>query len=640
VPRTGPRMSATMTSPPSPKPRPAAAHDLIDTTGMSEGKRRALEQAEHARESVEKPSFAAGLFVGRFDWARIAPFPAQAPEARARGEEFLGRLAAFAAENVDGDAVDRTGEIPQRVVDGLRDLGAFGIKVPREYGGLGLQQMDYTRAAVLLGSYCANTVAMVSAHQSIGVPTPLKLFGTEEQKRRFLPRCARGELSAFALTEEDAGSDPARMQTRAEPTADGTGYVLTGRKLWATNATRARLLVVVAKTPPVQSAGRRRDQISAFVVEADSPGLRILHECQFMGHRALANVLLELDHVFVPKENLLGGEGRGLKIALTTLNTGRLTLPAAGVGVAKRCLRVVREWASTREQWGAPIGHHAAVADKIGRMAADLFAMEAMTLLTSGLVDRGDAEIRIEAAMCKMWGTEALWRIVNDTMQIRGGRGYETAASLRGRGEEGIPVERWVRDARITTIFEGSSEILRLFLAREALDPHIRVGGGALDRRLPTGKRLAAAARAAAHYAARYPGWLLPARAPAGAAPRLRPHLAYAATTSRRLTRALLHAMARHGTALEGEQVLLGRLMDVGTEVFALAASCAYAEHLAAEGPETAEQALTLAEHVGREARVRIDHAFRGIGVNADLPLRRLSRGVLEGRFPLLERGL
>lgn len=624
----------------TPQPAPATPHGApaadiaIDTSRMSEGKRAALVAAETARESAALPSFAAGLFVGRFDWHLVAPFPAQSEAARARGGAFLASLAAFAREHVDGDAIDRDGEIPAGVIDGLRALGAFGIKIPQEYGGLGLTQTDYTRAAMLLGSVCANTTALVSAHQSIGVPTPLKLFGTEEQKRRFLPRLARGELSAFALTEEDAGSDPARMQTRAVPSPDGRGWILTGRKLWATNATRARLLVVVAKTPPADVGGRPRDQISAFIVEADSPGVRILNTCQFMGHRAIGNVLMEFDRVFVPKENLLGGEGRGLKIALTTLNTGRLTLPAAAVGASKRCLRWTREWASTREQWGSPIGRHAAVADKIGRMAADVFAMEAMTLLTSGLVDRGDTDIRIEAAMCKMWGTETGWRIVNDCVQVRGGRGYETAESLRARGDEPVPAERLLRDARITTIFEGSSEILRLFLAREALDPHLRIGGPALDSRLGAGRRIAAALRAGGHYAVRYPLWLVPAVAPPGSHPRLARHLAFAARTSRRLARALLHAMLRHGTKLEGEQVLLGRLMDVGTEVFAVAAACSYAQHLGTD------EALTLAERFALEGRARIDRSFRGLRRNADDALRALAHDVLDGRHTAVEAGV
>ncbi|MCG3133597.1 MAG: putative acyl-CoA dehydrogenase FadE10 [Planctomycetes bacterium] len=601
----------------------------IDTTGMSEGKRRALEQAETAREKAELPSFAAGLFNGRFDYDVIRPFPAPAEDPR--GEAFLRSLSEFAAKEVDGDAIDRAEEIPDSVIEGLRALGAFGIKIPRDFGGLGLRQTEYTRAAMILGSVCASTTALVSAHQSIGVPTPLKLFGTPEQKARFLPRLARGELSAFALTEDDAGSDPARLATRADPTPDGKGYLVNGRKLWCTNGARAKLLVVIAKTPPVVKDGRSRDQISAFIVEADSPGLRIAHTSRFMGHRALANVVLELKDVFVPKENLLGGEGRGLKIALTTLNTGRLTLPAAAVGASKRCLAITREWASTREQWGAAVGKHAAVADRIGRMAADVFAMEAMTLLTSGLVDRGGTDIRVEAAMCKMWGTETAWRIVNDAVQVRGGRGYETESSLRDRGDVPTPLERLLRDARITTIFEGSSEILRLFLAREALDPHLRVAGGALDKRLPAGTRAAVAARSAVHYGLRYPGWLLSVGGPGGPGA-LGGHLAWAKRCAKRLTRKLLHAMLRHGTSLEGEQVLLGRLMDAGTELFAMAAACSWAEHL--RTPE----AEVLADRFCREAKVRIDRSFRGLAVNEDDSIRALAADVLAGRFRDLER--
>src|SRR6185503_3412778 len=251
-------------------------------------------------------------------------------------------------------------------------------------------------------------------------------------------------------------------------------------------------------------------EITAFIVDGEAEGVTVPHRCQFMGMRALYNAVMRFEGVRVPREDVLGGEGRGLKVALTTLNTGRLTLPAACVGLGKNCLAIARDWAAKREQWGSPIGRHAAVADKLARMAADLFAMESMTLLTSALVDRHDTDIRVEAAMCKMWGTEAAWRIVNDAVQIRGGRGYETAASLAARGDEPTPLERYVRDNRIYTIFEGSSEILRLFLAREALDPHLKVSGAVLDTRLSAGKRFVAAMQAGAFYAAWYPSRLLP----------------------------------------------------------------------------------------------------------------------------------
>src|SRR5213075_53252 len=347
--------------------------------------------------------------------------------------------------------------------------------------------------------------------QSIGVPQPLILFGTEEQKRKYLPRVAKGEISAFALTESGAGSDPATMQTRAEPTADGMAFILNGEKLWCTNGTKAGVIVVMAKTPPKMVGGRPKEQITAFIVETDSPGVEVVHRCRFMGLRALYNGVMRFTNVRVPCENILLAEGKGLRVALTTLNTGRLTLPAACVGLAKRCLEISRKWAAERVQWGAPIGKHAAIADRIARMAANTFAMEAMTLYTASLVDRDKkADIRLEAAMCKMWGSEVSWEIVNDTMQIRGGRGYETADSLRARGDEPAPVERLFRDSRINAIFEGSSEIMRLFIAREALDPHLKIAAPVLNSRLPLAQRMRAALKAGWYYARWYPKQFVP----------------------------------------------------------------------------------------------------------------------------------
>jgi alkylation response protein AidB-like acyl-CoA dehydrogenase len=609
----------------------------IDTSKMSEGKRAALELAESARTpSGALPSFAGPLFFGDYRWPLIGPFPGEPEESRVRGAEFLAALESFLDEHLDPDEIDRTGEIPDAVVDGLRALGAFGIKIPREFGGLGLSQTTYTRAAMLVGGRCASTAALLSAHQSIGVPQPLLLFGTDEQKRRLLPRLAKGELSAFAITEADAGSDPARMTSHAELSSDGTHYVLSGEKLWCTNGTRAKWLVVAAKTKSRKPGGR--DEITCFIVDGESPGVSVPHRCQFMGMRALYNAVVRFDGVKVPAENVLGGEGRGLKVALTTLNTGRLTLPAACVGLAKDCLAITRRWAAKREQWGSAVGHHAAVAEKIARMAADLFAMESMTLLTSALVDRHDTDIRVEAAMCKMWGTEAAWRIVNDAVQVKGGRGYETAASLAARGDDPDPLERYVRDNRIYTIFEGSSEILRLFLAREALDPHLKVSGEVLDSRVPAGRRFRAALKAGAFYAVWYAKCLLPASgAGADADPAIARHVAYCARTSRRLARRLFRAMVRHGTAIEREQVLLGRFVDVGTEVFALSASCSRAQHLLAKGTPRAE-VMPVLDLCADMAHERIENAFLGTRANHDAAGYALAQDVLAGKHTWLER--
>jgi alkylation response protein AidB-like acyl-CoA dehydrogenase len=611
---------------------------VIDTTGMSKGKREALELTEASREGHwTYPTFAGALFMGDFPWRLIYPYP-QKPEDRIeRGEEFLKNFEAFLREYVDPDEIDRTGEIPDPVIEGLAKLGAFGIKIPEQYGGLGLTQQYYSRAAMIVGGHCANTAALISAHQSIGVPNPLLQFGTEEQKQRFLPRCARGEISAFALTEDAVGSDPARMKTFAEPTPDGEHFILNGSKLWCTNGTKASLVVVMAKTPPKVVRGREINQVSAFIVDMDSPGAVVTHRCYFMGIKALYNAVIDFHDVKVPRENIIAGEGKGLRVALTTLNTGRLTLPANCIGGMRACLNMVKPWATRREQWGATIGKHGAIADKIARMASTTFAVDAMTSLTSLLVDRKKTDIRIEAAMAKMFGTEATWDIVYDAMQIIGGRGYETADSLAARGEYPYPVERMMRDNRINTLFEGSSEIMRLFLAREAMDPHLKAAGEAVNSRLPMGRRLKAAMKAAGFYARWYPKQWLPFGAPstAGLEPRLAGHVRYVQRTSRKLARRMFHTMLRKGAKLEREQMLLGRFVGVGTELFAIAASCSRAQYLIGEGKDRKE-IVALADHFCRESQLRVKDYFRGLRDNNDAIGYKLAQSVLGGAAPWL----
>src|SRR3954451_20447596 len=485
------------------KPAPAS---VIDTSKMSKGKREALELAEASRDPLdERGSFASNLFIGRYDFNRIFPWPEQSAEDREAGKEFLANLEKYLKENIDADEIDRTGEIPQKNIDDLFAMGAFGVKIPKQYEILGLWQVNYGRAAMLVGSWDGNLSAVVSAHQSIGVPQPLLLFGTEDQKKKYLPRVARKEISAFALTETDAGSDPANMSLNAELTPDGSEFILNGEKLWCTNLIKAGVLVVMAKTAPKIVNGKERKQISAFVVDVDSPGLEITYRCRFMGLRALYNGIVKFTNVRVPRENLIAKEGQGLKVALTTLNTGRLTIPAACVGLSKRLVEICRKWAAERVQWGVPIGKHYAIAGKVAEMAGQVFAMEAMTFLTSALVDRKAGDLRIETAMCKMWATEATWRIAHEAMQVRGGRGYETAESLQGRGEPPIPVERFLRDCRINMIFEGSSEIMRLFIAREALDPHLKVGGAIFNTQLPKAQRIKAMFGSGSFYSRWYP---------------------------------------------------------------------------------------------------------------------------------------
>src|SRR6201987_5280242 len=535
-----------------PEKRPAAA--VIDTSKMSKGKREALELAEASRDPLdERGSFASNLFIGRYDFNRIYPWPEQSAEDREAGKEFLVNLEKYLRENVDADEIDRTGEIPQKNIDDLFAMGAFGVKIPKQYDGLGLSQVNYGRAAMLLGSWDANLTALVSAHQSIGGPQPLLLFGTEEQKTKNLPRVAPKEIYAFSLTEWNTGSHPANMSLRADPTDDGSAFIVNGEKLWCTNLIKAGVLVVMAKTPPKIVNGKERKQITAFIVDVNSPGLEITYRCHFMGLRALYNGIVKFTNVRVPRENMIAKEGQGLKVALTTLNTGRLTLPAACTGLSKRLLEICRKWASERVQWGGPIGKHSAIAGKIAEMAGNVFAMEAMTFLTSSLLDRKASDLRIETAMCKMWATETTWRIADAAMQVRGGRGYETAASLAGRGEPAIAVERFLRDCRVNTSFEGSSEIMRLFIAREALDPHLKVGGAIFNTTLPMSDRMKAVFTSGKFYAGWYPRqWFSTG---AGKIDNLhdtlRGHVDYAAGASKRLARGLFHAMARFGPKLD-----------------------------------------------------------------------------------------
>ena len=608
-----------------------------DRQGPSEQDSRDV--AEAARETEwTNPSFVRELFLGRFRLDLIHPYPQQTPEDRAKTDAFIQRLDAFLRENVDADEIDRDGKIPARVIEGLAKLGAFGMKIPEEYGGLGLSQVGYGRAIELVTSYDGNLVALLSAHQSIGVPQPLKLFGTPEQKEKYLPRLAKGAVSAFALTEPGVGSDPAALSTTATPTEDGEAFIINGEKLWITNGTIAELFVVMARTPPVMKNGREIPQITAFIVEGDAPGVEVTHRCHFMGLKAIENGVIRFTNVRVPRENIIWGEGKGLKLALITLNTGRLTLPMSCAAGGKVCTEISRKWASQRVQWGAPVGKHEAVAQMLANMAASTFAIESMGELSSLLADEARNDIRLEAAIAKLWTTEMGWKIVDDTLQIRSGRGYETADSLRDRGEFPIPVERMMRDFRINRIFEGSSEIMRLFIAREAVDTHLQVAGALIDPRSSMGEKLSAAAKAGVFYATWLPKQFVgTGRFRYGDFGRLAKHLRYVDRTSRRLARSMFYAMGRYQARMERKQALLFRFVDIGAELYAMAATCVRA-HSMRDQPE-GKKVAHMADVFCRSSRLRIDALFDRVSDNADDAIYRLSQEVLRGEHTWLEAG-
>ncbi|CAN5579318.1 acyl-CoA dehydrogenase family protein [soil metagenome] len=615
---------------------------MTEHTAGPASEKEARDVAEAARESDwSGPSFVRELFLGRFRLDLIHPHPTQhdAPET-ARAASFFGKLRAF-LERVDSDMIDRTGEIPEAYVQELREMGAFGIKIPTEYGGLGLSYTSYTRAMAMVTSKDGSLTALLSAHQSIGLPQPLKLFGSDEQKQRYFPRLAKGAISAFALTETDAGSDPANMRTSATPSEDGTYWTLNGEKLWCTNGTRAELLVVMARTPDRIVDGKtKKKQITAFIVETNTPGVTVKHRSRFMGLKAIENGVIGFSNVKVPSENIIWGEGKGLKLALVTLNTGRLTLPASCAGGGKACLQVARTWAQERVQWGQPIGKHEAIAQKIALMAANTFAMESVAELCVALAERGHYDIRLEAAIAKMWNTEAGWRIIDDTLQIRGGRGYETADSLRARGEPAIPVERAMRDFRINLIFEGTSEVMRLFIAREAVDHHFKTAFALVDKDATGSEKIAALGRVAKFYPMWYAArWFGKGSVPTayGEFGALAKHLRWAERQTRHLGRALFHAMARFGPKLERRQMVLFRAVDMGADLFAMTAACVRAQMLAKEGNR---EAIELADLFCGEARQRIEVNFDRFYGKNDAAIYKVSQHVLDGAHAWLEQGI
>lgn len=626
------------------KPKVTEEHSVLadQAGGGNEQKRQALEVTEGARDAYQLPSFGAQLFVGQFDHHLIFPFPEQSEEDKKLGDAVIDPLIAFLEKNLSPEEVDTTREIPKNVIDEMKKMGIFAIKIPKEYGGLGLSQTNYCRLVMKVASYCASTAVLISAHQSIGVPQPLKMFGTEEQKKKFFPRFRQGAISAFALTEPEVGSDPAQMACTATLSEDGKYYVLNGDKLWCTNGTIADIMVVMAKTPSKIVNGKERKQITAFIVETNTPGIEVVHRCEFMGLGGIYNGLLRFTNVKVPVENLLGQEGRGLALALSTINVGRLTLPAACTGGAKQCLSIARRWGASRNQWGMPVGMHEAGREKIAYIAATTFAMEAISWLTCAWADEHKVDIRIEAAMAKMFCTESLWKIVDMTMQLRGGRGYEKEKSLKARGEVPYPIERMMRDCRINMILEGSTEIMKLFLAREAMDSHLKRASDLMNPKIPLAKKFKTFFHLLGHYSKWYPKQLWGSNFSSLKLPeaqKLQKYFSYVEKQSHHLAKEIFAAMAKYRQKLERRQMLLGRLMEIGTDLFAMSAACSYALMLSKK-TEIGNSSIELADHFCHLAKRRIDERFRALSQNDDRSANELAKKTLEKSYKWLEKGV
>jgi len=609
---------------------------------ISHEKRESLELAEGSRESEwNYPSFVRDIFHGKLSWDLIYPFPEQPESDKKIGTEYLEKLKVFLQANLNPDEVDKTGEIPPHVVKGLVDLGAFSMKIKPEYDGLGLSQINYNRAMHLVASYCGSTAVLLSAHQSIGVPTPLSFFGTPEQKKKYLPRFRKGSISGFALTEPVAGSDPRTMKTTATPVEDGKFYLINGEKLWCSNGNIADILIVMCQTPPKMERGKERKQITAFIVETNSPGFEVAYRCSFMGLHGIKLGLLKFKNVKVPRENIILGEGEGLKLAFITLNTGRLTVPAAVTGMSKWCLSVSRRWAKERKQWGSPIGEHEMVAEKLAGMASDTFSMDAVTWLTSHMADAKKLDIRLEAAIAKLFSTEKSWKVVDDTLQLRSGRGFETSLSLKGRQETGFPVERVFRDSRVNLIIEGTSQIMRLFIAREALDPHLRRLKPLFSPRTSLGGKIQALISMGFYYTFWFPVLWLPCFAPPSITRLpipLKKHMMFVQHTSKRLAREMFMKMVIYQQRLESKQSLLSRFVDIGTDLFVMAAVCSYAASSVRQRPaEKDASPIELADLFCIQAETRIARQFRDVWHNHDKKTYKIAKNILSDKYEWME---
>lgn len=409
------------------------------------------EAEELLGESLARVGFVKGLFFGRHLAGRMAPYPHFEPGDDV-GQQVDG-LRAFCDREIDAVAIDRDARIPESVIHGLGNLGVLGACLPLESGGRGLTQASYCRLIEVLGHHCGSTALFVNAHHSIG-PRAIVLFGTPEQKTRWLPKLATGEwLSAFALTEPEAGSDAGNVQTTATPSADGQGFILNGEKRWITNGGIANVLTVMARTP---TADKKETKVTAFLVTPDMPGFEVVEErMSKCGVRGTATSRLAFKNLYVPRENVLGPIGKGLKVALTVLDFGRTTFGASCTGAAKKCLELASAHAAQRVQFGESLDSFPLVRQKLAYMAAGIFAMESATFQTAALIDSGEDDYMIETALLKVHSTEVLWTIVNDAFQIFGGKAYFTDQ----------PLERMLRDARINQIGEGANDVLRVFSA-------------------------------------------------------------------------------------------------------------------------------------------------------------------------------
>jgi alkylation response protein AidB-like acyl-CoA dehydrogenase len=600
--------------------------------------------AETARDRASYTGFLAGLFESDVRWKLFTSvgIPQMSPLA----VDFLERFKT-ALLPLDPERVDSEGELPEPVLKEFAQLGAFGIKIPRQFGGLEFTQSEYQKVATLCGSFDASLTVLLSAAQSIGVPEPLRLFGTDEQKAKYLPRLAQGEISGFALTERNVGCDISKVETyavRVWEHGKTVGYRLTGEKFFITNSAKrdgeflSSMLVVIARIvdrPEQLNDPQAQKRYGAFIVETQWPGCSVTR-LQFEGVRAIYNGIPTFHDVYIPIDNRLGGEEDGLRIALATLTVGRLTLPAACLGGLKQCLSLMRWWGQSRVQWNKPIGEHNLIGEKLCRVAAYTLALDAVMAFCGAWANK-KGDLRLESAAAKIIGSEWYWEAVNDLFQVRGGRGFMTAEAQRKSGEYALPVMRMLRDARINLVWEGTSEILRIWMAREALSPYIDRGLAFLQG--TWADKLAAPLYYAQMSLRSCLPSLHPRRTPFGN--EYGRWVRFIEAAARGLTRSTIMATLRHQQRLHNKQLLLQHLVNDSLLLFPMAAIVWFADQ-----PEmrTKPGIRELVDYFCQDMADRLcppsSLAGRIRRHKKDSVVYRLAKLIMSGEYAWLEEGI
>ena len=616
---------------------------------------KGLERIEEARERPAGASFMAGLYDGRPDFTLLFPVE-EPPEERAAGEAYCDTIRSFLIAHVDPDEIERTAKIPEYVLKGLFQLGAFGMKIPTEYGGLGFSYRNYGRVLTLIAGWSNILALTVAVPQSIGIAMPILLFGSKEQKMRYLPRVAREDMSAFALTEPMTGSDAAHIQTEAVLDSTGDAFVINGDKLWCTNGPIARFVTLIARVPakrvqhagtsawvPVRQGEAAEDHVqSAFILDMSTPGVQIRQRCQFEGCRGIENAYMTFENVRIPADTVIGEIGKGLKYALTILNIGRaVSIPAICLGMAKQAWQPTLDRTNTRVTFQKPLAERQTQQMRVGRMAGDLFAMEALAQLVWHLADEHRYDIRMEAAIAKLFCSERTIRFLKDAQTIFGGMGYETAESKRLRGAPGFGIEQLVRDAEMYRIGEGATDVLRPFVAREGLNPHLERIQTYVEERMSGLRRMKEVWTLLRFYVPWYIRlWKrtpLPSRA-TWQHPELRPKLRYIEQASRQLARAIAYAMAIRREALRDDQGRQNRIEAAGELLLTIAATAWYAEKQ--ERTLGSPEAWELANEIFRNARVHFETTAREIIRNHDDGSTNIGTRALGNSYPFLSNGI